>query len=383
SSHLQSVPPQLQNLHHLPLWRLSYGCCKKLSHRTRRHGHVDRKVDDSFGALEETVSHNVSISEQILGAMTLGKLDPQRQLSMSPEEFLEDLRRSSAPDTQNVDVELMKEDIARAGEADFEKAFLHFFEEPATVGNLLAMQEMIAAPDIYRKLTSLSLSSPDGEETSTQSSGLSESEGTTRAEAEESIGLSDLAPDIAGSLEELQGSYDGLLSDEAALVDRAYDNPGITSSEALRLSRIGAQISLLSSFARKNYYELPVRTEAGTVLMNLTLRRGSDNKGLIGIRFRSGLPVDMTMRAGENTVDGVLTCGDRSLEGPLKEALTEVTDSLKGSGYEEVRLFFAGTGTDERSYLERIGQGSGSETENAEKLFGIAKTVTRALATRL
>ncbi len=358
--------------------------------RTRRQGHVDAKVNDSFGALEEIVSRGVSISEQILGAMTPGKTIPEGYLNMSPETFLEKITQDPPRDTENVDVEMMKDDVALAGEAGFEKAFLRSLGEPATIGNLLAMQEMVEAPDVYRKLSGVRSRYPEeitaGPETETVSATPTEAaaptDGRIISANEPAAPAETFTPDIAENPAALRSSYEALLAHEADLVSSSFDLPGITSADALRLSRIGAQISLLGSFAKKDYYELPVLTGDKTVLINLTLRRGTDDKGLIGIRFRSESPVDITIRAGDSSIDGILTCSDRTLESPLKEALSEVTTGLAGLGYEDVRLFFAGTHSDERAYLERI-SGSREETENTKKLLDIAGLVTKAVAGRL
>jgi hypothetical protein len=120
-------------------------------------------------------------------------------------------------------------------------------------------------------------------------------------------------------------TFEKLSKEAAEVLQRESLTDRIDSARLAELKSLGAQITLLNTLAKREFYQIPVETQNGVTTINLTVIRGSGASGKVAINLRSEklgrVKADITLKDG--MLNGYLACDSRKGMEFLKDNLSE------------------------------------------------------------
>ena len=254
---------------------------------------------------------------------------------------------------------------------------LETYDVPATVNNVLAMQQMMANPnDALRRFFRLT----EQIEADDEKADLMSEIAKIKADILHKLGENIQAPE---ELAEAQKT----LAEVAEHCGQTVMYEGMTRLDIRQLQMMTAQLNLGVSMTKEERYQIPVLTSDGAVGVNLKIVRGSEKKGSVRITMESAVygKVAAELRTEETGIKGYLASDSRTGADRLQQErprVEELLAGLTGDGAEnEIHVIFS-----EHLDLVRFelsGGKSEQPQENAQRevqtkeLYGLAEKMIR------
>ena len=315
--------------------------------RSGKKSGMDYSVDDNFGGIKGT-ANGTSITEQIDAAFQtecfkqIQRIDTdpeqfsdllagERWKDLTPEQFLEALSQAPADDEQALAYykeQLM--DMQAAAEAENQiYEMLENYSVPATINNVLAMQQMMANPnDALRRFFALAdRIEEDGDE-----------------------------PDLMGEIEKIKENIlhrlgenlqtpeelaeaQNTLAEVAEHCGQTVMYEGMSTLDIRQLQMMTAQLHLGVSLTKEERYQIPIVTKDGAVGVNVKIVRGSEKKGSVRITMECDTygRVTAELRAEAKGIRGYIASDSRAGADRLtreQEQIESLLGELTGEGSE-------------------------------------------------
>lgn len=226
--------------------------------RSRKASGIDISINESFGMLEETVSFGKDIEKQIDSAFNLNQ----------EEKEVEDYMARVAEATEEVWNFLVANNIEVTGV------------------NVVAAENMLNTQGGIYQLVSELLAKMKFKTDIKEELVDDETEHMKDSMSGEDV-LLPFSPDsilesLLGS-EEMSLKYEDLRDKVTELMYDAGVMGTITSMDISAIKTISAGFNVMSNMAKNHRYQLPVETETGVKVVNLTIAKGETNQGTIDI----------------------------------------------------------------------------------------------------
>ncbi len=186
----------------------------------------------------------------------------------------------------------------------------------------------------------------------------------------------DFAPDnilkhLRGS-EEMALTYEDLRNQLTELMYQAGVKGDLSQMDIASIKVINAGFNIMRNMARQEKFQVPVETETGTKVMNLTIKRDSENKGLVQISVASERMgnISAELKASEdNKLYGYIVSDNSEGNYSLMSDSEALLSTMKKDGY-DVDDISVGTFKDI----------SGVQGITSEKLYQVSLTVVRSIS---
>lgn len=263
--------------------------------RSGKKSGMDYSIDDDFGGVEGSIKGK-SISDQINAAFQTECFQTVQQIAdepeqfadlfakgnwqdMTPEQLLEQISRTPVNDAQEEAYykEVLKDlDLSAAAESQVYE-MLENYAVPATVGNVLAMQQMLANPnDALRRFFKMA----DQIEADDEKSDLMAEIAKIKEDILHKLGENIQTPE---ELAEAQNT----LAEVAEHCGQTVMYEGMTTLDIKQLQMMTAQLHLGMRLTKEERYQIPILTSDGAVGVNVKIIRGSEKKGSVSITMES------------------------------------------------------------------------------------------------
>ncbi|MBQ9200591.1 MAG: hypothetical protein IJ141_10485 [Lachnospiraceae bacterium] len=236
--------------------------------RSRKNAGVDVSVDDAFGALSDINVKGSRIDEQIERAF------------------------KEKPDVAPFEEESVAEDIESFNELGEEVTeFIRENNIELSMVNAFAVDNMINTPGgiyrlVYELLADMKFDTGekdkliDGETENMTDSMLGEDIDIDLSQFE----MDSILESLRGS-EEMSQKYDDLRNQITEMMYRMGASGRLGSKELASVKTINAGFNIMSRMAKRENFRIPVRTEEGINVINLSIEHDSENKGSININM--------------------------------------------------------------------------------------------------
>lgn len=173
-------------------------------------------------------------------------------------------------------------------------------------------------------------------------------------------------------------AYNDLRNKVTELMYEAGASGIISSMDISAVKTLQAGFNILSNMARSDHYQVPVETEDGVTVVNLTINRDSDNAGTIALSTVGGKTGKITAKlrlAADKTLTGWLSAETMEGNTQLMALEKDFNGRLSRMGYitEGVTV---GTGVGEAEY----GAADNYVPPKADELYSASVELVRALA---
>lgn len=364
--------------------------------RSGKKSGMDYSVDDSFGGVKGTMK-GTSITEQVDAAFQTecfrqiqqtdaepeqfsDLLKGERWRDLTPEQFLEALSRTQADDEQALAYYKEQiEDMQEAAAADSRiYEVLENYSMPATVNNVLALQQMMANPnDALRRFFALAdRIEEDGDEPDL----MGEIE-KIKEHILHKLGESIQTP------EELADAQNTLAEVAEHCGQTVMYAQGMSTLDIRQLQMMTTQLHLGASLAREERYQIPVVTRDGAVGVNVKIVRGSEKKGSVRITMECNTygRVTAELRAEAKGIRGYIASDSRAGADRLtgeQEKIEAMLGELTGEGAEnQVQILFSEHVEFVRFELDAVKSEPSADGETQEvqtkMLYGIMEKMIR------
>ena len=322
--------------------------------RSRKAAGVDVGIDDSFGMLQDMTVKGKKMDAQIEGAFEM-------TTAISAEDELD------VAETYK----LLKDSV--------EKFMVENSVELSAV-NIRAVNAMLNQPGSIYSLVSELLSKMKFS-TNTKAE-LIDEETENMADSmsgeDVPVNIADFA--MESILEHLRGSeemslkYEDLRANLTELMYQWGAAGTLTQMDIATIKTVNAGFNIMSTMAKQDKFSIPVETEQGTKVMNLTIKKNGENPGLVEVSMN-------TVAYGE--ISAAVKCDEKgaligqlvsdSSEGnfALKEKEDGFKNTLQASGYDATRVT---VGTMSEAKLMTV------NGITSEKLYQVSVAVVRAVA---
>ena len=253
--------------------------------RSRKAAGMDVSVDDDFGLLTGMQTHGTKMDAQIEAAfLHEAELDAQEDDSENAKTI------ETAQDAVNPWQEIEEDDVLVETEQFLQEQNLEESALNAQAANMILRgTDTPESMNIYNLLAQV-MKNLHFEDHTTEDAVDSETGAMARSLAGEDIDL----PFEPDSLLEQLGRGDALSLTYAdlqqQLVEQMYTQAQLGGTQTVdfhNLKLVQAGFRILGSMAKRQQYRIPVATETGTKLVNLTLQSGTDQSGTIDIQLPS------------------------------------------------------------------------------------------------
>ena len=273
--------------------------------RSRKNTGVDVSVDDEFGMLSGINEKGSRIDRQIESAF-------KSEMDIVPdnkEDILKDIERFNALD----------------------EAVMQFIKEndiELSMVNAFASDRMINTPGGIYGLVSEILSSMKFDADNTEELVDEETENMTDSLLGEDIGIDMAQFEMDSILESLRGSeemslkYEDLRNQITEMMYRMGAQGRLGSIDIASVKTINAGFNIMSNMAKREHFQIPVRTGEGINVINLSIEHNSENKGRISI--------NMAKTTYGNLSADVKVMADGSLSGYVVSDTSEGNMALLG-----------------------------------------------------
>ena len=253
--------------------------------RSRKAAGMDVSVDDDFGLLTGMQTRGTKMDAQIEAAFSYeAELDAREDDSENAKTI------ETAQDAVNPWQEIEEDDVLAETEQFLQKQNLEESALNTQAANMIL--HGIDTPEsmnVYNLLAQV-MKNLHFEDHTTEDAVDTETGAMARSLAGENIDL----PFEPDSLLEQLGRGDALSLTYAdlqqQLVERMYMQAQLGGTQTVdfhNLKLVQAGFRILGSMAKRQQYQIPVATETGTKLVNLTLQSGTDQSGTIDIQLPS------------------------------------------------------------------------------------------------
>ncbi|MGN0336478.1 MAG: DUF6240 domain-containing protein [Lachnospiraceae bacterium] len=322
--------------------------------RSGKKSGMDYKVDDRFGGVDGSFRGS-SITDQINAAYQTQCVKAVQQIAQEPEQFADLLSNENwkemtpeqlmeqlqQPKDQAMDEAYNRElwqELNRAAAAQTEVyEMLETYQMPATVNNVLAMQQMMANPnDALRRFFKLT----ERIENEDKKADLMAEIAQIKEEILHKLGENIQAPEELARAQET-------LAEVAEHCGQTVMYEGMTRLDIRQLQMMTTQLHLGASMAREERYQIPILTSDGAVGVNVRIVRGSEKKGSVRLTMESATygKVAAELHAEEKGIRGYLASDSRAGADRLRQEQPRVEELLTELGGEtaenEIRVIFS------------------------------------------
>ena len=202
---------------------------------------------------------------------------------------------------------------------------------------------------------------------------LSEEEKQAYLEEMESL------PEALDSEKEMEMACSRLEERMEQILDRAYEQPKVTSLNLEELKQISQGMVLRSQLVRRHCYDIPMQMEDGVVTMNVTLVQGASDSGKVCIelsvpvRSETEARISMEFRTQKNGVKGLILCDDRETYQSLQQDKKVLEEKLEEKDFNIKNISY---GMDYRSREQALADNTQQEVPTA-RLYQLAKTMVQ------
>lgn len=309
--------------------------------RSRKAAGMDVSVDDAFGMLTEMQTHGTKMDAQIETAFLN---DEKWSAQGNDGNNVQDIEMAeNAEDAANPWQEIEEDDALAEAEELLQAQGLEESAVNVQAANvILHGTDAVESADIYSLLAQV-MKNLHFEDHTTEDAVDTETEAMAKSLAGADIEL----PFEPESLLEQLGQGGDLSLTYAdlrqQLVEHMYTQAqlGGTSMDFQNLKLVQAGFRILGAMAKRQQYQLPVATETGTKLVNLTLQTDASQRGTIEIQLPSARfgKLSATLHVDEEgTCEGVIVA-DTSDGNTALQAQAEVFDALLAdSSYADAKI---------------------------------------------
>ena len=284
--------------------------------RTRRVGHMDHKIDDNYGLLEDLSFDKESISEQLEAVFkSTGLADMEGEQSVRAEiqsSIIKELLNNISPDKLyqlhqtmvgefpsadiwntlgNIPIEQLLEQLKNTEEgqgkdriyyhekmmelrqiysnSDQAIHFLNDFKMPCTTTNLMLASQIINnGGTVFKKFFGLV---------------NEEKEESDKNLLKKKLELTDTLIDE----ETMNEAYEQLEDHLNAVISKEVSEADIDLIKINQLNSLSMQMGFMKNLARRNFYQIPLETSGKLTNINLTVIRGQATTGKVTVSFES------------------------------------------------------------------------------------------------
>ena len=351
--------------------------------RSRKAAGMDVSVDDDFGLLTGMQTHGTKMDAQIEAAfLHEAELDAQEDDSENAKTIE---TAQDAEDAVNPWQEIEEDDVLVETEQ-----FLQEQNLEESVLNAQAANMILRGTDtpesmyIYNLLAQV-MKNLHFEDYTTEDAVDSETGAMARSLAGEDIDL----PFEPDSLLEQLGRGDDLSLTYAdlqqQLVEQMYTQAQLGGTQTVdfhNLKLVQAGFRILGSMAKRQQYRIPVATETGTKLVNLTLQSGTDQSGTIDIQLPSArfgrLSATLYMDAQGHCTGTVYT---DTMDGNAALQMQEEAfyNMLVNSEYADAVITFGKHDPEDTGLTQEERVGDAVTDEHSRKSTGASRVATQKL----
>jgi hypothetical protein len=263
--------------------------------RTRKAEGMDVSVDDDFGGLEDTVTHGVSIDEQIQTAYQ-SSVAEKLQKTLSPK-----VLQNLGQDGMEISLESLLEEMQEAGETpeEMEAYYQQMAQEISAAmedpeGEMLRFLESLELPDTaMNRLLAKSY----------MENGMREYLEPWDEEESQSV------QETFDEPEQLDALYEKLDEAHKETLEKKRESDDIAYDDVISLAKMAGSISFYRHLRARETYEVPIVTEQGITTCNVTIQSENAQKGTVEISMDSADlgKIQATFRLSGKHVKGFVT----------------------------------------------------------------------------
>ena len=348
--------------------------------RSRKAAGMDVSVDDAFGMLTEMQTRGTKMDAQIEAAFLN---DEKWSAQGNDGNNVQDIEMAeNAEDAANPWQEIEEDDALAEAEELLQAQGLEESAVNVQAANvILHGTDAVESADIYSLLAQV-MKNLHFEDHTTEDAVDTETEAMAKSLAGADI---ELPFEPESLLEQLGQGGDLSLTYadlQQQLVEQMYTQAqlGGTSMDFQNLKLVQAGFRILGAMAKRQQYQLPVATETGTKLVNLTLQTDASQRGTIEIQLPSARfgKLSATLHVDEEgTWEGVIVA-DTSDGNTALQAQAEVFDVLLAdSSYADAKITL---GQSRREEATNSGQANAVAHPSTQKLCEASVFFVKALA---
>lgn len=310
--------------------------------RSRKATGVDVSVDDSFGMLESVLAKGKDMELQIETGFA---------------------KNFDIDDKKLQDDEILMKQVDEASDEVFEYMAEHGIE--ITAVNVITVQTMLADSSGIYGLVSQLLAKMNFKTDSKSHLIDEETEAMTDSLLGEDVPVEFTTDSILESLrgkEEMSLKYEDLRDRITELMYTAGVTGTITSMDISTIKTVSAGFNIMSHMAKNDRYQVPVSTEEGIKVMNLTIQHDVANRGRIQVAMDGGSYGEITadIRVGENNhMSGYMISSTSEGNFGLLQVTSTILEELTKEGFEAGNISFGTIVDIGENFVPATGDNSG------------------------
>ena len=288
--------------------------------RSHKNAGVDVSVDDAFGALSDINVKGSRIDAQIESAF------------------------KERPDVAPVDAEDIAGDIKRFEELGEEVSeFIRENNIEFSMVNAFAVDSMLNTPGGIYQLVSELLANMNFSADETGNIVDEETEHMTDSMSGEDIDIDITAFEMDSILESLRGSeemslkYDDLRNQITEMMYKMGAGGRIGSLDIASFKTINAGFNIMSSMAKRENFQIPVKTGDGINVINLSVVHNEENRGSINVNMKTAslgnISCDIRV-SEERTLFGHIISDTSDGNNTLMGLMSRFEEVMSGEGFE-------------------------------------------------
>lgn len=351
--------------------------------RSRKAAGMDVSVDDDFGLLTGMQTHGTKMDAQIEAAfLNEAELDAQEDDSENAKTIE---TAQDAGDAVNPWQEIEEDDVLAETEQFLQEQNLEESALNTQAANMILRgTDTPESMNIYNLLAQV-MKNLHFEDHTTEDAVDTETGAMARSLAGEDIDLTfepDSLLEQLGRGDDLSLTYEDL---QQQLVEQMYTQAQVGGTQTVdfhNLKLVQAGFRILGSMAKRQQYRIPVATETGTKLVNLTLQSGTDQSGTIDIQLPSErfgrLSATLYMDAQGHCTGTVYT---DTMDGNAALQMQEETfyNMLVNSEYADAVITFGKHDLEDTGLTQEERVGDAVTDEHSRKSTGASRVATQKL----
>ncbi len=314
--------------------------------RSRKAAGVDVGIDDSFGMLQEANVSGKRMDEQIAGAF-------------SPAEALEQLKDNVERFMEDNSLELTPVNI---------RAVNAMLNQPGGVYSLVS--ELLGKMKFN---TNTKAEAIDEETENMADSMVGEEVPVNIADFADNIAMDKILEHLRGS-EEMSLGYEELRANLTELMYQWGAATTIDKMDIATIKTVNAGFNIMSGMAKKDKFCIPVETQQGTKVMNLTIKKDGTNPGLVEVSMKTDFYGELmvSLKSDENgALYGQIVSDGSDGNFALKDSEAKFKESLMAAGYNADGVEVGSVATVDLAAYSGI---------TSEKLYQVSVAVVKAMA---
>ena len=351
--------------------------------RSRKAAGMDVSVDDDFGLLTGMQTHGTTMDAQIEAAfLHEAELDAQED-DRENAKTIETAQ--DAEDAVNPWQEIEEDDVLAETEQFLQEQNLEESALNTQAANMILRgTDTQESMNIYNLLAQV-MKNLHFEDHTTEDAVDTETGAMARSLAGEDIDLTfepDSLLEQLGRGDDLSLTYEDL---QQQLVEQMYTQAQVGGTQTVdfhNLKLVQAGFRILGSMAKRQQYRIPVATETGTKLVNLTLQSGTDQSGTIDIQLPSArfgrLSATLYMDAQGHCTGTVYT---DTMDGNAALQMQEETfyNMLVNSEFADAVITFGKHDLEDTGLTQEERVGDAVTDEHSRKSTGASRVATQKL----